>query len=356
MSRLLEPVTFRSGATSKNRIALAALTNAQSHEDGTLGDEELQWLERRARGGFGLVATCASHVAREGQGFAGELGIWGDQHLEGLTRLASALNAHGAMSVVQIFHGGARAIASPSGEQPFSASPSEGVRAATEADLARVIAQFADAAARAQRAGFGGVELHGAHGYLLTQFLSATGNVRSDAWGGALAGRARLIREVTRAVRARAPAPFVVGVRLSPEDFGNARGLDLDESAQVADWLAEDGVDFVHLSLWDAHQNTKKRPDQHALTVFRAALPPEVRLIVAGALWSRQEAEAMLDLGADLVALGRAGIANPDWALHVAEPAWQPTRPPLSPGALRERAVSDVFVQYLRKFKGFVEG
>ncbi len=356
MSRLFEPVTFRSGATSKNRIALAALTNAQSHEDGTLGDDELHWLERRARGGFGLVATCACHVAREGQGFAGELGIWGDQHLEGLTRLASALNAHGAMGVVQIFHGGARAIGSPAGEQPFSASPSEGVRAATEADLARVIAQFADAAARAQRAGFGGVELHGAHGYLLTQFLSATGNVRNDAWGGSLAGRARLIRDVTRAVRERVPAPFVVGVRLSPEDFGNARGLDLDESVQVARWLAEDGVDFVHLSLWDAHQNTKKRPDQHALTVFRAALPPEVRLIVAGALWSLQDAEAMLDMGADVIALGRAAIANPDWGLQVADPAWQPTRPPLSPGALRERAVSDVFVQYLRKFKGFVEG
>src|SRR5690606_35508424 len=110
---------------------------------------------------------------------------------------------------------------------------------------------FRDAAVRARRAGFDGVELHGAHGYLLSQFLSATMNRREDAWGGSFENRARLMREVVRAVRAAVPASFLVGVRLSPEDYFTARGLDLDENVTLAGLLADDGMDFLHLSLWD---------------------------------------------------------------------------------------------------------
>src|SRR4029077_13813122 len=129
---------------------------------------------------------------------------------------------------------------------------------------------------------FEGIELHGAHGYLLSQFLSATYNRRDDRWGGSLEHRARLLREPPRAVRAAVPAGFVVGVRLSPEDRGNARGLDLDESLQVARWLADDGADFIHLSLWDATRNTAKRPSEHPLPLFRDAVPRDVALVACG--------------------------------------------------------------------------
>jgi len=354
MSSLFDPLTFRTGLAARNRVVLAPMTNKQSHDDGSLGDDELRWLCSRAEGGFGVVMTCAAHVAKDGQGWQGELGIFDDIHLPGLAVLADALRHRGAVSMVQIFHGGLRADPAVSGTTPWSASASDGVREATEEDLARVVAQFADAAARAKTAGFDGVELHGAHGYLFTQFLSAEQNRRADAWGGALANRARLLREALRAVRDRVGPSFTVGVRLSPENFGNARGLDLDESLQTARWLAEDGADFLHLSLWRALDPTTKRPADHALPLFRAALPIDVAILAAGALWTRAEAEAALELGADGVALGRSAIVNPDWPLRAQDEAWQPKRTPVTLGDLQAAGLSGRFAGYMTSWKGFV--
>src|SRR4051812_10714409 len=205
---LLDPLEFRNGVVARNRVWLAPLTNMQSAPDGSLSDDELNFLEMRARGGFGVVETCASHVSRDGQGWAGELGIFEDRLLPGLERLASTLTRAGALPFVQLFHGGLRSPSALTGQEPWSASAvpatqaSEAARAATDADISRVIADFRDAAQRAHQAGFAGVELHGAHGYLLCQFLSATLNTRTDGWGGSLTGRARLLRETLRAVRA----------------------------------------------------------------------------------------------------------------------------------------------------------
>jgi 2,4-dienoyl-CoA reductase-like NADH-dependent reductase (Old Yellow Enzyme family) len=196
--------------------------------------------------------------------------------------------------------------------------------------------------------------VHGAHGYLFTQFLSASRNQRLDQWGGPLENRARLLLDTVRAIRARVGATFTVGVRLSPEDFGNAKGLDLDESLQVARWLAAEGMDFVHLSLWQALANTAKRPDTHPLPLFRAAVPPPVVILAAGSIWTRQEAEAVLALGADGVALGRAAIANADWARRVTERGWEPRRPPFPIDVLRNGGLSEPFANYMRAFKGFV--
>lgn len=330
------------------------MTNKQSHDDGTLSKDEHDWLVSRAEGGFGVVMTCAVHVAKDGQGWPGELAIFGDQHVAGLEGLTRTLRGHGATSMVQLFHGGMRADASVNGATPWSASDGDGYRAATEDDYERVVGQFADAAERARKAGFDGIELHGAHGYLLTQHLSSTQNRRTDRWGGSLENRARLVREVMRTVRARVGDAFTVGVRLSPEDFGNAAGLDLDESVQTARWLAEDGADFIHVSLWRAHENTKKRPDQHALPNFRAALPSDVKVLVAGTIWTREEADRMLALGADGVALGRSAIVNPDWPKRIAETAWEPKRPPVTIDELRARGLGPSFAEYMRSWKGFV--
>src|SRR6185436_11245032 len=233
---LFSPLPFRTGLSARNRVVLAPMTNKQSHADGSLGDDELRWLCSRAEGGFGVVMTCAAHVAKDGQGWPGELGIFDDALLPGLTTLATALRERGAVSMVQIFHGGLRADPAVTSTMPWSASP-------------------------------------------------------ADAWGGPLENRARLLRDALRAVRARVGASFTVGVRLSPENFGNAKGLDLDESVQTARWLAQDGADFVHLSLWRALEPSAKRPSEHALPIFRAALPPDVAILAAGALWTRAEAE-----------------------------------------------------------------
>ncbi|MBK9754101.1 MAG: NADH:flavin oxidoreductase [Nannocystis sp.] len=358
MLSLASPITLRSGATARNRLALAPLTNQQSHRDGTISGDEHAWLERRAAGGFAIVETCAAHVSPDGQGFPGQLGVWGDHQLPGLRALAAAIAGHGALGLVQLYHGGVRCPSALTGQQPWSASafdeprPNfERPRPATRADLGRVLADFVAAATRSAAAGFHGVELHAAHGYLFSQFLSSTMNQRSDEWGGSLANRARLLRDVARAVRAACPHPFTVGVRLSPEDFGHARGIDLDETVQVAAWLAEDGLDFVHVSLWDGRKHSLKYPDRHPLPPFRAALPRDVAIIAAGKVWTADDATALLDHGADLVAIGRAAILNPDWPRLALAGPFEPERGPLTPTQLRGLAISDTFVEYLRNFR-----
>ena len=357
---LQEPLTLRSGVVLPNRVALAAMTNGQSQADGLLGDDELHWLESRALGGYGLVTTCAAYVARDGKAWDGELGVDRDECLPGLTRLASAIKKHGSVGMVQLFHGGVRATQRLTGEHVWSASTwredapeFETPRVASEADILRTIEAFAAAAERCEKAGFQGVELHGAHGYLITQFLSSATNTRTDAWGGDNAGRARFAREIMRAVKQRTSDQFSVGIRLSLEHGGHAKGLDLDESLQVASWLAEDGADFIHASLWRAQSFTRKRPSEHPITLVRAALPREVALIVAGNVWTYEDAELAMERGADVVALARPAIANPEWP-KLAKPGFVPNTLPRSAAELAALGISPTFLGYLRGFKGVV--
>ncbi|MBL9022108.1 MAG: NADH:flavin oxidoreductase [Myxococcales bacterium] len=361
MPKLTDPVSFRCGLVSKNRVALAALTNQQSEEDGTLSRDEESWLLRRAAGGFGIVTTCASHVSASGKGFDGQLGIYADGQLPRLTELASGIRERGALGLVQLYHGGVRSPSRLTGTQPLSASSFQEARegfevprAATLQEISGIIEDFVGAGVRAKRAGFAGVELHGAHGYLLSQFLSREMNTRTDEWGGPIESRARILREITRRLRAAVGEGFAIGVRLSPEDYGFARGLDLDETVAVAAMLAEDGVDFVHLSLWDFRSRSKKRPEEHALPLFRAAVPRSVPLVAAGKIWTSEDAEEVLALGADVVALGRAAILNPDWPIEHTREGWQPRRGPLTPAEYAELAVSPRFATYLKRFPNMV--
>jgi len=160
-----------------------------------------------------------------------------------------------------------------------------------------------------------------------------------------------LTREVMRGVRAAVGPTFAVGVRLSMEDFGNAKGQDLDDNLQVARWLVEDGADFIHASLWDHTKPSVKRPDRHVLTELRAALPTDIAIVTAGKIWSHAEADAVLALGADVVALGRSGILNPTWPRLEDDLI---RRPPMTRAELAEVAVSKVFQDYLTNWKNFV--
>ncbi|MDR3510016.1 MAG: NADH:flavin oxidoreductase, partial [Caulobacteraceae bacterium] len=186
MPSLFEPLSFAHGPAMKNRFMLAPLTNLQSHPDGTLSDDEFHWLTMRAKGGFGLTMTCAAHVQRVGQGFPGQLGVFSDVHLPGLTRLAAAIKAAGSLAVVQLHHAGMRSPEGLIGEKPHCPSDNEetGARGLTEAEVEQLAEDFIAAAVRAERAGFDGVEIHGAHGYVLCQFLSPEINRRTDRWGG----------------------------------------------------------------------------------------------------------------------------------------------------------------------------
>lgn len=357
MDAIDRPLTLRCGLEVPQRIALAPLTNTQSEPDGTLGEQELQWLVRRARDGFRWISTCATFVSEEGHAWRGQLGIASDAHLPGLTRLAAALSEHGAAAVVQLHHGGAKADLAP--ERPLSTvdGGKANCRGATGDDIERVIADFVAAARRAEQAGFAGVEIHGANGYLFTQFLAPEDNPRTDAYGGDLAGRARFLRETLRAVRSSVSSGFAVGVRVSPVDVWSQRGLVLADGVQVGRWLAEDGADFVHLSLSDA-----SGPPPHELEAgsvaraFRDALPEDVPILAAGGIWTREDARRATDAGVDVVVLGKAAMAHPDWPSASARPGWEPTRLPWTEEHLRSVDLGERFLDYIRNFSGMVEG
>ena len=354
--RLLSPLTLPvSGRTLPNRIWLAPMTNCQSHDDGTLGDDELEWLRRRAAGGLGTIVTCAAHVMPSGQGFDGQLGVFDDRHDEGLARLATTLRSEGAISIVQLYHGGARSPRRLTGLRPLSASERpdpdgrlETPRAGTAEDLEAIEHAFVSAALRCQRAGFDGIEVHGAHGYLFTQFLTTRDNQRTDAWGGSLETRGRLLLDTIRGIRTACDPRFIVGVRLSPWGYG----LDPVEAVQIGLWSVDEKVDFVHVSSWDTTQTYEN--GQTPTHVFRQMLPAEVPVIGSGTIWSRSDAERVLDDGADLIALGKSAIGNADWGRSVAVLEWEPSRPPWTPAQLAAEGVGPRFVTYLRRFNNLV--
>ncbi len=330
------------------------MTNRQSASDGTLSDMERRWLVRRAQGGYGLLSTCAASVCHEGRAWQGQLGIT-EANMPGLTALAAELIAHGAAPFVQLHHGGREAKFAPG--LRLSTVDGEGVRGATPADLERVVDAFVVAARRCEAAGFSGVEIHGANGYLFTQFLAPRDNPRTDAWGGDLAGRAKLLRDTTRAVRAATSSRFAVGVRISPVDIGSRRGLVLDDAQVLARWLADDGIDFLHLSLTDASGAPPlEDTDEPVATVIRRALPASVALVAAGGIQTAADVGRAMAAGVDIVATGRVAIPHPDWPTEVTQPGWSPLPPPWTRQHLASVDVGEKLFEYLQLFRGLVEG
>lgn len=342
-----------------NRFALAPLTNSQSNPDGTLSDDEFHWLVARARGGFGMTMTCAAHVSPEGQAFAGQLGIYSDEHLPGLTRLAEAINAEGSMSVVQLHHGGRRAVTKHSGMQPVAPWEDEkfGARQLTTGEIQRIVEDFGSAAARAEKAGFSGVEVHGAHGYLPCAFLDADLNRRTDQYGGSYENRVRMIRELLESVNAATSDGFSVGLRLS----GERHGVELTEMQRLAGEVMSSGeIDYLDMSLWDIAKLPHDRAhEQKPLIEHFTDIPRgDTKLGVAGMIRNAEQAQWALDSGADFVFIGRAAILHHDFADRAIDDRTFASVPtPVSVEHLKTQHVSDTFVAYLNtSFAGFVAG
>ena len=254
---VLDPISFNRGPSLNNRFFLAPLTNCQSHVDGTLSEEEFHWLTMRAKGNFGMVMTCASHVQAQGKGFPGQLGVWSDAHLPGLTRLAAEIKRHSSMAICQLHHAGMRSPREEIGGDPVCPSVNErsGARGLSHGETQELAADFIAAAVRAEKAGFDGVELHGAHGYILCQYFSSSINHRDDEYGGSLENRYRILEEIIAGVRSQCRDDFVVGVRLTPERFG----MRLTEQLSVASHLLnDDRVDFLDMSLWDCNKEPEE--------------------------------------------------------------------------------------------------
>ena len=349
-------MSFSRGPAMKNRFMLAPLTNTQSHKDGTLSDVELNWIEMRAKGGFGSTMSAAAHVQANGQGFPGQLGIFSDDHIEGLARMAALIKKHDSVAIVQLHHAGNRSPADVIGGTPVCPSddPESGARALSTGEVAELIEAFIAAAKRAETAGFDGVEVHGAHGYIISQFLSPEINKRTDQYGGSLENRSRIIFDVVNGIRARCRPDFNVSIRLSPERFG----LRLAEVIKVAQRLLNEGaIDFLDMSLWDCFKEPVEEEfkGRSLLSYFAELDRGNVKLGVAGKINSTKAAEACLDQGVDFVLLGRAAILHHDFPLQAEQDAdFVAASLPVSADYLRGEGLGENFLVYMSGWKGFV--
>jgi 2,4-dienoyl-CoA reductase-like NADH-dependent reductase (Old Yellow Enzyme family) len=338
---------------------LAPLTNWQSNEDGTISDDELNWLTMRAKGGFGLTITCAAHVQSSGKGFPGQLGIWSDVHLPGLERLAKALNKEGSLSSVQLQHSGLRAPKSLTGEAPRApwADVETGARALSTDEVEQLAEDFILAGLRAEKAGFHGVELHAAHGYMLCAFLDAEHNLRADKFGGSFDNRIRMLFHIITGLRERAGIHFQIGVRISPERYG----IPLPEARNLAEKLMLCGmIDYLDISMWDAFKQAMDEAyRERSLLEYFSKLPRgTTRLGVAGKITTGARAQACMDAGIDYVLIGRAGILHHDFPKRVAQSSeFESIALPVTQAYLRAEGLGPSFINYMQTtWKNFVVG
>lgn len=336
---------------------LAPMTNQQSHEDGSLSDDEFNWLVKRAAGGFGMVMTCASHVQKVGKGFPGQLGIFSDELKPGHKKLTAAIKAKGSLAVIQLHHAGMRSPKEIIGEAPVCPSAIEkyGARALMHDEITQLKNDFIAAAIRAKTCGYDGVEIHGAHGYIIAQFLSSEINKRTDEYGGSLANRSRLLFELVDGIREAYGSGFLLGVRLSPERFG----LDLAEIKTVTQQLIDGGkVDFLDISLWDSFKQPEeeKYQSKSLLQHFTDLDFKDVKLTVAGKIRNGAEVNQVLNQGVDFVAIGRSAILHHDFPNRViADPNFEPVANPVSHAYLKNEGLGEAFITYMHRWPGFVE-
>jgi 2,4-dienoyl-CoA reductase-like NADH-dependent reductase (Old Yellow Enzyme family) len=337
---LLAPLTLR-GLTLPNRLVVAPMCQ-YSVVDGLVGDYHLVHLGRFALGGFGLVVVEATAVTPEGRISHGDVGLWSDDHVPGLARVADFLHASGAAAGIQLAHAGAKASSqrpwggggavtpgnARPGEDPWPTVSASAVPAGpgwpvphelTVEELGEVREAFVAATRRAVAAGFDVVEVHAAHGYLLHQFLSPLSNRRSDGYGGSREARMRFPLEVVEAVRAAWPDDRPLAVRVSAVD-GTDDGITLDDTVALAAELRACGVDVVDVS--GGGLGGWQHPLGYGYQVpFAARIRAEadVATMAVGLIVDPAQAEAVVAGGmADLVAVAREAQEDPNFAVHAA--------------------------------------
>lgn len=357
MSNFLDsPIHFKCGSIMKNRFMLAPLTNQQSFENGQLSDDEFHWLMMRAKGQFGLVMTCASHVQEVGKGFSGQLGIFNDEHIKGHQRLTSGIKSYGSLAVIQLHHAGMRSPSDLIGQAPVCPSDDEktGARGLSLQEVKELRDDFILAAIRAKKSGYDGVEVHGAHGYIITQFISKEINKRTDRYGGSLDNRSRLLFEIIDGIRSACGEAFLIGVRLSPEKFG----MKLSEIKTLCKQLVHGSkIDFLDISLWDSFKLPEDSHFQnHSLLEHFTSLDlKQVKLTVAGKIKNGHDVQKILHSGVDFVTIGRSAILHHDFPVKVIEnPDFSPSETPVSETYLRQEGLSDTFIGYMNRWPNFV--
>ena len=330
MSSLFSPFTINE-FTFKNRLGVAPMTRMSASGDSIPRKDVLEFLVTRARNGAGLVYTEAIVTDYESaQGYPGQARILNQDQVDAWKGVTDRVRSHGAVSICQMFHCGRMAYeginpanriiapspVAPAQDNPMTGTPYDQPREMTRFDMDHVINGFVETVRGAVEAGFDGIELHCAHGYLLNQFLSAYSNRRTDAYGGSMENRFRFIHEVIQAVRPEVPMDRLLVVRVSNwgiADMEVSLFKDKDEWQEMIRLFSGEPIDAISVSCYDASEKAFGT-DKTMAALTRAVT--ELPVMSCGKIYDRASAEAALE-DADLVLSGKSVLLNPDWVKDV---------------------------------------
>jgi flavocytochrome c len=330
---ILSPFTLPNGIQLKNRILMAPMTTCTGYFDGSVTNELVEYYRERA-GSIGTVIVECGFVDDRGLAFPGAIGIDDDNKIEGLAKIAEAIQSKGSKAILQIYHGGR--MVEPSligGRTPVGpsaiAAPRDGAatpEALTAEEVEGMVTKFGEAVRRAIKAGFDGVEIHGANTYLIQQFFSPNSNQRDDQWGGSRENRARFplaVLEITRKmVRQYATPAFIIGYRFSPEEM-EVPGIRFDDTLFLLEKLAELGLHYLHFSMGytlrpSIVDKNDATPLIHKYVQMRSETLAQIPVMGVGGIVNKSDAELAIENGYDLIAVGKACIAYPDWTDRIA--------------------------------------
>jgi len=325
--RLWQP--FRIGRMElKNRVVMAPIVTRYATDEGYVTERLKNYCEARARGGAALLILEASCIHPGGRTFANQLGIMDDAFIPGLRELVRVIHKHGARAAIQLEHGGRMAKSELTGMQPVAPSPlampgGEVPRELTVDGIAEIVTFFARAALRAKKAGFDGIEIHGAHSFLIDQFLSRASNKRRDAYGGDVRNRARFLIEVTKAVREAVGDDCTVWCRINGREYGTPEGETLEEARETARLAQEAGCEAIHVSGYGP-----RAPNNLTTPTFVPAVLEDlaegikkavtVPVIAVGRITPEAGERILKEGKADLIAIAKALLADPELPNKVA--------------------------------------
>ncbi|MFC1943149.1 NADH:flavin oxidoreductase [Chloroflexota bacterium] len=325
MPSLFDPIKIK-GLSLKNRLVMPPMNTRNATEDGEVTDKHIEHYTTHARSGIGLIIIEHCYISEEGKGSVGQLGIHDDKMIPGLKRLVDAIHSENTKVVMQINHCGAQARSSITGVQPagpwniIPTNWSETPRPLTIPEIETLVQKFVDATDRAIAAGFDSVEIHGAHGYLLSQFLSPFTNHRKDRYGGDLEGRLLCPLEVVSGVKKRLRQDMPLFYRLGADDLIDG-GLPLQEAQLAAQRLEESGVDVIDVSGGIGGTGRERFSEQGYFVPLAEKIKEvlEIPVIGVGNITEAEYADSIIrDEKVDMVAFGRILLSNPEFPRQAA--------------------------------------
>ena len=329
MSKLFEPYQLQN-ISLKNRIVMAPMCMYSAEDDGLVTPFHVVHYTTRAAGQVGMIVLEATGVLPEGRISNKDLGIWDDAHIDGLKQVVEGIKAYGAKAAIQLAHAGRKATVEGEIFAPSAIAFNDAYKTPTEmtlTDIEKVIEAFKQAAVRADKAGFDVLEIHGAHGYLISEFLSPATNKRTDAYGGSQENRYRLLRQVIDSIRSVWEGPLLV--RVSAEDYAE-NGTTMDDFIVFSRWMKSQGVDLIDVStggvvpasinVFPGYQVPHAEAIKHG-----AGIPTSAVGLITTAI---QAEEILQNNRADLIFLGRVLLREPYWPLHAAKSLGEEVTPP----------------------------